>query len=355
MALARKMVATGKLTEYQAAVVLEQRSDPLLIDRYIILNVLGSGGMGRVFKALHKPMERFVALKVLRADAIDSPERVERFHREVKAAARLTHPNIVTAHDGDESAGIQFLVMEYIEGLNLAQLVKRHGPLPAADACELVRQAALGLQAVHEAGLVHRDIKPSNLMLTPAAEVKIFDLGLALIQDVHAPASTELTSTNQIMGTLGYLAPEQCSDPHNVDIRADIYSVAATLYNLLAGEAPFADRKASTFGQQVKILMTDTPTTIAKKRSDLPADLIQLIDSSLAIEPDTRPGNPREVARALEMFALGHDLTRLTQAVEPAATESDLAYETQIATKKRSSPPSGKRCLANRYRIRRAA
>ena len=170
--LAQRLVADGKLTKYQASVLLQNKSDPLLIDKYLILDVLGSGGMGVVFKALHKAMDRVVALKILPKSAIDSPDKVARFQREVKAAAKLSHPNIVTAHDADESKGIHFLVMEYVQGDNLDDWVNEHGPATVSEAIDFTLQAARGLAHAHERGIVHRDIKPANLILDTGGTVK---------------------------------------------------------------------------------------------------------------------------------------------------------------------------------------
>ena len=157
----------------------------------------------------------------------------------MKALGRLDHPSIVRAMDADDEDGTHYLVMEYVDGIDLSEVVRRCGPLRVPEACELIRQAASGLQYIHEHGCVHRDIKPSNLMLTPAGQVKVLDLGLALLLS-EQPAGGELTGSGQAMGTADYMAPEQILDSHGVDIRADIYSLGCTLYKLLVGRAPFS-------------------------------------------------------------------------------------------------------------------
>ena len=205
---------------------------------YELLEEIGRGGMGIVYKARHTKLDRVVALKVLPAERVRDPEFVARFQREMQAVGRLDHQNIVRATDGGEAAGKHFLVMEYIPGVNLEELVRQRGPLAVADACELIRQAALGLQCAHEHGMVHRDVKPSNLMLTPDGQVKIFDLGLAKLRTTPS-SGPEMTGTGQKMGTAGYMAPEQLADCRAVDIRADIYSLGCTLFKLLTGHAPF--------------------------------------------------------------------------------------------------------------------
>ena len=173
----------------------------------------------------------------------------------MKAVGKLSHVNIVGAHDAGEIDGTHFLVMEYVDGLDLSNIARRLGQLPIPDACELVRQAATGLQHAYKHELVHRDIKPSNLMLTPEGQVKILDLGLALL-DGTSGENNELTSTGQMMGTLDYMAPEQGMDSHTVDIRADVYSLGATLYKLLTGTAPFAGTQYDTPVKKMMALAT---------------------------------------------------------------------------------------------------
>ena len=219
-----------------------QVADFAVLREYQLIEKLGEGGMGTVYRARHTKLDREVAVKLLPSERLRSAQAVSRFEREMKAIGRLHHPNIVQAFDAGEVEGQYYLAMELVSGLDLSMLVDRVGPLPVADACEIVRQAALGLQHAHEHELVHRDIKSSNLMLTPSGDVKILDLGLARLQD---PLSEEheVTSTGQVMGTLDYMAPEQLGDSHAVDIRADIYSLGATLYKLLTGRAPHADKR----------------------------------------------------------------------------------------------------------------
>ncbi len=178
------------------------------VREYDLLEKIGQGGMGTVYKALHSRLKRIVALKVLADHRLNDPAAVDRFSREMQAVGKLAHPNIVRALDAGEADGRHYLVMEYIDGLDLSRLSRRCGPLPVAEACELVRQAALALQHAHEHGLVHRDMKPSNVMLTRDGQVKVLDLGIALLQP-EEPATSDLTGTGQVMGTLDYMAPEQ--------------------------------------------------------------------------------------------------------------------------------------------------
>ncbi len=195
------------------------------IGPYELLESLGQGGMGVVYKAMHSSLERIVALKILPPDRLN-PQAISRFQREMKAVGKLDHPNIVRATDAGEVDGKHFLVMEYVDGVDLSKLLRSVGPLAAADACELVRQAAIGLQHAHQRGLVHRDIKPSNIMLAWSEEhapaVKILDLALALLSEQSAPIHGDLTTTGQLFGSLEYMSPEQSMDTHHVDIRSDI-------------------------------------------------------------------------------------------------------------------------------------
>ena len=177
--LAREMFKQGKLTRFQAQAVFQGKTRGLVVGNYVVLDKLGQGGMGQVYKARHRRMDRVVAIKMLPSTATSSPEAVERFHREVKAAAKLSHPNIVTAYDADEANGMNFLVMEYVDGQDLAALVKGGGPLSVAQAVDFTVQAARGLEYAHRQGVVHRDIKPSNLLLDKSGVVKILDMGLA--------------------------------------------------------------------------------------------------------------------------------------------------------------------------------
>jgi tRNA A-37 threonylcarbamoyl transferase component Bud32 len=287
--------------------------------RYEILEKLGQGGMGVVYKARHRLMDRTVALKVLRPGLLDRPDSVERFHREFKGAARLVHPNIVTAYDADQAGASHFLVMEYVPGTGLARLVEEEGPLPVARACTYVRQAALGLAHAFECGMVHRDIKPHNLMVVQD-RVKILDFGLArFVSETpaeEAVAGSEaddpadrLTLASTVMGTPDYIAPEQARAAHTADIRADIYSLGCTLYHLLAGHAPFPHGSAV---QKVKAHLEQTPPSLTALRPDVPAELVRVLERMLAKDPAERYQTPGEVAEALEPWT-----------AEPASAERE--------------------------------
>jgi len=302
------------------------------LGEYRLLEILGEGGMGIVYRALHTELDRVVALKVLAGTRTADSQTVERFKREMKAVGRLDHPNIVRAHDARQIEGIRVLVMEYVDGLDLAELIERLGPLPIADACELIRQAALGLQHAHEHGLVHRDIKPSNVMLAfsgqrsalsqgePAsgsqnanresANVRILDLGLTRFY-VGWPGTEEMTAAGQLIGTPDYMAPEQASDSHAVDIRADLYSLGCTLYHLLAGRAPFSGPKYESAFSKVAAHLDEPIPPIRQYREDVPDELVTVLDRMLAKAPGQRFSDPAEVADALSRFASGSELSEL--------------------------------------------
>jgi WD40 repeat protein len=271
--------------------------------RYRVLGLLGQGGMGAVYRAEHLRMERPVALKVINPGLMRNPTTVQRFQQEVKAAAKLHHANIVTAHDADQAGELHFLVMEHVEGQSLAQRVGERGPLPVAEACEWIRQAALGLQHAHERGMVHRDIKPHNLMLTADGTVKILDFGLArLAHPVAADAASStavsapgLTAAGAVMGTADYIAPEQAADPRTADIRADVYSLGCTLFHLLTGQPPFPDGSV-----QEKIAKHTTAPL--PPLTNLPPGLAAVLANMTAKEPAKRYATPVEVAAALAPF-----------------------------------------------------
>ena len=298
---------------------------PKTIREYRLIEQIGRGGMGAVFKAEHVRLKRLVAVKVLLGDRLHDDSAVARFDREMEAVGKLDHPNIVRATDAGEDEDTHYLVMELVDGPNLSQLSKSLGPINVADACEVVRQAAAGLQHAHEHGLVHRDIKPSNLILADGgslhafgnasdnsgnATVKILDLGLALLRE--NPAEHDgLTSSGQVMGTLDYMAPEQASDTHSVDIRADIYSLGCTLYHLLAGSAPFSGSQYSTILKKMMAHAKSPVPRLSEVRSDVPAELSAILDRMLAKEPAERFSTPGEILATLHPFVGDADLPAL--------------------------------------------
>ncbi len=316
-ALARQLLRENLLTAFQVNQVFLGRGTELRLGPYVLLERLGEGGMGQVFKARHQLMNRVVALKVIRKDRLANPEVVARFLREIKAAAQLSHPNIVTAHDAAQVGDTHFLVTEYVEGVSLSRHVRDNGPRPVAQACDWVRQAALGLQHAHEKGLVHRDIKPGNLLVTHAtvtvvpgrsavgfpdgaALVKILDFGLARLSRGGAGEnSSELTQEGAVMGTPDYIAPEQAQEAHTADIRSDVYSLGCTFYFLLTGRPPFP---GGTLMQKLMRHQHDEPEPLASERPDVSPAVAAVCRKMTAKRPEERFQTPLEVAEALAPF-----------------------------------------------------
>jgi serine/threonine protein kinase len=294
-----------------------------MIGQYRLLERIGAGGMGQVFKAIHPTMQRLVAVKIMAPNLVQDARARARFMREVRSAARLSHPNIVMAYDAAEEAGRCFLVMEYVEGNDAAALLHQSGPPPVAVACEIIRQAALGLQHAHEMGMLHRDVKPGNLVIaarrTPPRDgsagssrpargwptdplVKVLDFGLARLQasaadaSVHVPGSTPLTREGHVVGTPEFMAPEQACNSGTIDIRADVYGLGCTFYALLTGQPPFT--APSLLEIMVKHLQSPLPP-VTQSRSDVPAGVVAVLERMLAKRAEDRYQTPGEVAEAL--------------------------------------------------------
>ena len=287
---------------------------------YEVLELIGRGGMGAVYKARHVRLGKIVALKVISDHLLRSPKAVQRFEREAKAIGRLEHPNVVRAIDAGEDAGRHFLITEYVDGKDLASRWPKDSERPSLEqACEIICQAAAGVQYLHENQIVHRDLKPSNLMLTGDGVVKVLDLGLARMVD---DANADLTGSSDVMGTLAYMAPEQGQGSHAVDTRADIYSLAATLFYLLDGQPPL-DRDAFDTPLRLAVAVAQKPRrSIRDSRPDLPEGLAELIDRQLSLDPAQRLSEPKELATALRPFCRGDEVTESSGLVQPLAREN---------------------------------
>jgi serine/threonine protein kinase len=294
------LIEEGVLTRFQAEKLLDGRWRGFVVaGKYRLIDRLGAGGMGAVYLAEHQHMGRRVALKVLPIAQAEDPASLARFYREARAAARLDHPNIVRAHDIDHEGKLHFLVLEFVDGCNLHDFIRRNNVLTPHRAAHYIRQAAMGLQHAHEAGLVHRDIKPGNLLLERTGVVKILDMGLARFFHEDTHAYVKEYEAGFVIGTADYLAPEQTIDSR-VDIRADIYSLGGSLYYLLTGRSPFQE---GTTAQKMIWHQVRQPKSLRVLRPDVPEGLVRVIEKMMAKEPSRRYQTPAEVAEALAEFA----------------------------------------------------
>lgn len=297
--LAHLMIRDGLLTRYQAKCLLSGKPRRFfLAGKFKILEPLRQGGMGAVFLCEHLLMKRLVAIKIVNAKQVSDPSLLERFLRESRAVAALDHPNLVRAYDADRDHDLYYLVMEFIDGVSLHDWVQRQGPLQVDQACLVIAQAAVGLQHAFEAGWVHRDIKPGNILVDCNGLVKLLDMGLARLFDDSKDLLTKKYDDKATLGTADYLSPEQAMDISQVDIRGDLYSLGATFYYLLVGQAPFADR-VNTAQKLVAHQMLH-PLPLPTWRNDLPAPLVSVIEKLMAKNPEERFQTPIELKEALQ-------------------------------------------------------
>jgi serine/threonine protein kinase len=318
------------VTEYQAMLVAKGHADDFFLNQYKILDRLGCGRMAGVYKAIHQ-LGQAVAIKVLPPSKAKEPHTLARFRREAQLAMRLKHPNVVRAFQVGEANGLHYLVMEYLEGETLDEVLQRRRQLPPVESVRLIHQALIGLEHIHEQGLVHRDMKPANLMLVPAsapgtaettarATVKILDIGLgrALFEEAApGPAARagdhlQLTTEGVLLGTPDYLSPEQARDPRTIDIRSDIYSLGCVLYHALSGQPPFRD--TSIINQMVRHA-TETPRPLKAFNAAIPEGLQHIVSTMLAKDPAQRFATPERAAKALQVFlAAGNEPPRSIEA-----------------------------------------
>jgi urea transport system substrate-binding protein len=312
--------------------------------------------MGTVYKAEHRLLERPVVLKVIRPDLVSSAHAVQRFQREAKLAARLAHPNVVAVYEAEQFGTTQMLVMEYIEGVNLAELVAERGLLPVAEACELIRQAAFGLEYVHLQGLVHRDIKPHNLLVSRTGQVKILDLGLATLKAGPEPAAGGLTGDRQFVGTVDYAAPEQWESSRDVDIRADIYSLGCTFHYLLAGQSPFPNTRYSTLMQQMWAHSQAPLPPIRDVRPDLPEEIAAILTRMLAKNREQRFTCPDEVATALAPYTQDCNLAEYVRSARRTTTSKiDLSRVSSARDSREKLPAPPRKSISRRTAVLGAA
>jgi serine/threonine-protein kinase len=354
--LARRLIERGWLTAYQRDQILAGQAARLLLGDYRLLEPIGEGGMGTVFKARHARLNRLAALKWIRPELVAlHPDILRRFEREAQAVAQLNHPNVVVLYDAGEVGGVHYLAMEYVEGVDLEKMVFERGPLPIEQACDYARQVAEGLHHASEAGLVHRDIKPSNLLVTrpagsgprrrpasvlprpslaalarglppeqmqapapqprgvgsaPWGVVKILDMGLARLTELDDPHTSQtLTRQGTVLGTPDFMAPEQARDASGVDVRADLYSLGCTLYFLLTGRTPFLD--AFTAVDKMLRHQTSRPLSVLAMRPQAPPAVVAVVERLMAKDPAERYQTPADLVE---------ELTRIAHAaVAPAA------------------------------------
>ncbi len=320
--LARELVRQKKLTKYQAEEVYRGKGKSLTLGNYLLMEKIGAGGMGQVFKAQHLRMKRIVAIKLLPAAMTKDKEAIARFEREVEAAAKISHPNIVAAFDADCANGVHFLVMELVEGSDLSALVKKNGPLTVGKTISYILQAAKGLEAAHKKGIVHRDIKPANLLLSSDGVVKILDMGLASLSDeADGPKHAELTSTGAVMGTVDYMAPEQALNTKTADKRADIYALGCTLWYLLTGKATYGGDTL-----MAKLLNhRDQPIPSLRSAStDVPEQLDAVFRKMVAKKTEDRYQNMTQLIVELQKCHHGDDPTVIGRDLELPPTEPDM-------------------------------
>ena len=304
---AKELVNQEYLTKLQAAAVLRGKTKNLIFGDYVVLEKIGSGGMGQVFRAKHKQTDKIVALKVLSPDAVKNRRLIERFKKEAKAVARLKHPNIVRAYEAGKINRIRYLVMEYVDGENMLERVKRKGPLPIDEVLHCVLHAARGLEYAHGKGIIHRDIKPSNLLRDKRnGRVKVLDMGLARVDDGEEEDedAIRLTIPGQMLGTARFMAPEQIEDARKSDIRSDVYSLACTMYYLLRGKAPFSgETVAHTLMAHVSAPVPD----LCKKRKDVPTWLGSVFNKMMAKKPRDRYQTMGDLVTDIQNY-LGADM-----------------------------------------------
>jgi serine/threonine protein kinase len=337
--LAASLIGNGLLTHFQSEQLLLGKWRGFSIGKYRVLERLGSGGMGAVYLCEHQVMHRKVAIKVLPISKAEDPSALGRFYREARAAGSIDHPNLVKAHDIDQDGEMHYLVMDYVDGINLQQLINRFGPLPYLRTAHYIAQAAAGLQYAHEAGLVHRDIKPANLMLDRSGTLRVLDLGLARFYQDNQDLLTLRFDDKSVLGTADYVSPEQALNSHGVDTRTDIYSLGATFYFLLCGHPPFPEGKV---GQKLIWHQTRQPRSVCEIKRDVPVELEAVVMRMMAKNPNERYQTFNEVIADLEPWTRApiappdpEELPELSPAAR--ASRSDVATATPTPGLKRVS------------------
>ena len=277
--LARQAVQSRALTLWQAQQLMAGRTSGFKVDRYVLLDLIGQGGMGRVYLAQDTRLNRQVALKILSPERVNNPRAIARFQREARVGAQLQHENLVRIYDFGESSGRYYLVMEYIEGKTIGTLITDQGAIPSATAVRLVRQVAMGLEHAHRKGLIHRDVNPYNILVTRDGTAKLADLGLA----IDLAEDDRVTREGATVGTFDYVAPEQARQSHSADIRSDIYSLGCSLYHMCTGQVPFP---TPSLPEKLFAHQAMEPTPLEKLVPDLPEGLAEVVQRMMHKSPD---------------------------------------------------------------------
>lgn len=333
--LANLLKKAGKLTNFQDRRVRQGHLKGLVLGNYLILDEIGQGANGMVFRARHRRMTRIVALKMIPPMMLQNENAAKRFHREVEAMSRVSHSNIVTAFDAGEDKGACFLILEYVDGQDLSVPIQHGKPLPVEEAVEYVLQAARGLAHAHAMGIVHRDIKPANLLLGKDGVVKILDMGLARLDD---SSGTNLTQTGSIMGTVDYMPPEQTLDSKAVDHRADIYSLGCTLHHLITGH-PIYDSD-SVVGKIIAHREQPIPS-LCEARPEIPAKLDVIFQLMVAKDPEERYQATEDVVNDLERLFSDAEEEPPSEPESAAPPESQESLAPSRATRQPETPPRG--------------
>lgn len=316
IALAERLVEDEYLTIYQARRLLSNKPHGLLVGRYIILDRIGSGSMGRVYKAHHQMMDRVVALKIIAPEIASNQKVVARFQREMRLVGRLDHPNVVRAFDADQIGRVLYIVMEYVVGTSLGQLLRK-GPIPPAEMFDYAAQAALGLAHAHDQGMVHRDVKPSNMLLTEDRKIKVLDLGLGVLMEADSSA-TFATADGIAVGTVDYMSPEQALG-REVDGRSDIFSLGCAMFHLMTGRLAFpGDSPIDRLGRRI----SGRPAPITDYIPEMPGSAVRVLDKMMAFKPQDRYADAREAAEALQSVIRPRSRSSSRASSAPPASES---------------------------------
>ncbi len=296
--LARQAVHAGMVTLWQAQQLLAGKSSGFKINRYTLLDLIGQGGMGRVYLAKDTRLNRQVALKILSPERVNNPRAIARFQREARVGAQLQHENLVRIYDEGEANGKCYLVMEFIEGKNIGSMIADNGPIPYGIAAKLIRQVALGLEHAQLKGLIHRDVNPYNILVTKDTVAKLTDLGLA----IDLAENDQVTRDGATVGTFDYVSPEQARHSHSVDTRSDIYSLGCSLYHMLAGRVPFP---SPSLPEKLFHHQSIEPDSLLGIVPGIPEGLVEVVRKMMSKQPEDRYQSPKDVAHALEPYVEG--------------------------------------------------